>query len=125
MSDKMLYRKSSDETEVTRGYSPSHINASEFTERLAQFNEGLNAYKKNRNINYSIGDIKAIDSNGNELSSQQSEYFKDSKVRDENGNLIPVYYGTNDAGFTEFKRTSIAWWNANSFYSNYQGCSGA
>lgn len=42
----MLYRKSSDETEVTGGYSPSHINASELNERLAQLNERLNNRSK-------------------------------------------------------------------------------
>ena len=66
-----------------------------------------------------LGDAKkfSVDSNGNNLSPQQSEYFKDSKVRDENGNLIPVYHGTNDAGFTEFKRT-------NNFYTDSKEVAG-
>ena len=34
------------------------------------------------------------DSDGNELSEQQQEYFKDSKARDENGNLLVLYHGT-------------------------------
>lgn len=34
------------------------------------------------------------DSQGRELSPQQQEYFKDSKVRDENGKLLEVYHGT-------------------------------
>ena len=44
------------------------------------------------------------DSEGNELSKEQQEFFKDSKVRDENGNLLVVYHGTRKADFTEFKR---------------------
>ena len=44
------------------------------------------------------------DSEGNTLSEGQIEYFKDSKVRDENGNLLVVYHGTRKADFTEFKR---------------------
>lgn len=43
------------------------------------------------------------DSQGRELSPEQQEYFKDSKVRDENGNLLVVYHGTPQGGFTEFK----------------------
>lgn len=41
-------------------------------------------------IRYSLN----LDTEGNELSDQQQEYFKDSKVRDENGKLKPVYHGT-------------------------------
>ena len=44
------------------------------------------------------------DANGKELSEGQIEYFKDSKVRDENGNLLGVYHGTRKADFTVFKR---------------------
>jgi hypothetical protein len=33
-------------------------------------------------------------SDGKNLSKGQAEYFKDSKVRDENGNLLVVYHGT-------------------------------
>ena len=42
------------------------------------------------------------DSDGNHLTKQQQEFFKDSKVRDENGNLIPMYHGTNNPDFTVF-----------------------
>lgn len=41
------------------------------------------------------------DSEGRELSSTQREYFKNSKVVDENGHLIPVYHGTPST-FTVF-----------------------
>lgn len=47
---------------------------------------------------YSIMDT---DSTGRKLSPQQQEFFKDSKVRDEDGNLLVVYHGT-DADFTVF-----------------------
>ena len=45
------------------------------------------------------------DSLGNELSEGQIEYFKDSKIRDEKGRLIPVYHGSKSAGFTEFTKS--------------------
>ena len=43
------------------------------------------------------------DSLGNELSAEQQAFFKDSKVRDEDGNLLVVYHGT-DADFTVFEK---------------------
>lgn len=43
----------------------------------------------------------AKDNQGRTLTRQQQEYFKNSKVRDNNGNLKAVYYGT-DKKFTVF-----------------------
>lgn len=43
------------------------------------------------------------------LSAEQEEYFKDSKVRDENGNLKVMYHGTSKGGFTTF----------DTYYTNY------
>ena len=45
-----------------------------------------------------------VDSDGNKLTQQQAEYFKKSKVRDENGNLLKVYHGTTE-NFTVFDKT--------------------
>ena len=45
-----------------------------------------------------------IDSDGNKLTQQQAEYFKNSKVRDEGGNLLKVYHGTTE-NFTVFDKT--------------------
>ncbi len=42
------------------------------------------------------------DSDGNGLTKEQAEYFKNSKVRDENGNLKVMYHGTTNVSFTEF-----------------------
>lgn len=50
---------------------------------------------------FSLMNVPATDSTGRELSAEQREYFKDSKVRDEDGNLLVVYHGT-DADFTVF-----------------------
>lgn len=44
------------------------------------------------------------DSEGNELSPEQVKFFKNSKVRNENGNLTVVYHGTRKADFTVFNR---------------------
>ena len=54
----------------------------------------------NKNVKFSF----KVDSEGKELSKQQQEYFKDSKVRDEEGRLLVVYHGT-DTDFTVIDRT--------------------
>lgn len=41
----------------------------------------------------------SVDSEGNTLSEQQQEYFKDSKVRDAEGQLTPVYHGSSNEFF--------------------------
>ena len=43
------------------------------------------------------------DSEGNLLSSEQAEFFKNSKVRDEQGRLLVCYHGTKNPGFQEFE----------------------
>ena len=67
-----------------------------------------------------------LDSEGRELSREQQEFFKDSKVRDENGNLLTVYHGTEaNAGipkeywfsiFDEAKQGNNGSWFGNGFY---------
>lgn len=56
--------------------------------------------EKNKDIRFS----KRTDSEGRELSEQQQEFFKDSKVRDEEGRLLTVYHGS-DSEFFVFDRT--------------------
>lgn len=47
--------------------------------------------------------LKGMDSAGRQLTEQQQEYFKDSKVRDAEGNLRPMYQG-GTGSFTVFDR---------------------
>ena len=53
-------------------------------------------------IRYSLGETK--DNKGRQLTKGQEDYFKDSKARDDNGNLVTVYHTTTEAGpqFYEF-----------------------
>lgn len=62
---------------------------------------------KDGGVKYSLSDSK-----GRNLTKEQAEYFKDSKVRDAEGNLIPVYHGTFE-DFTVFDINKTA--NANIF----------
>jgi hypothetical protein len=52
-------------------------------------------------VKNSLKSADTTDSEGNPLTPEQVEFFKDSKVRDENGALIPVYHGTPNE-FTAF-----------------------
>lgn len=54
---------------------------------------------ENPDIRYSLKD-----SEGNKLSKAQQEYFAESKIRDEDGNLRVVYHGSAE-NFTVFDRT--------------------
>lgn len=56
---------------------------------------------KNDDIRYSLKD-----SEGKTLTEAQAEFFKDSKIRDENGNLLVVYHGS-PAKFTVFNHNKI------------------
>lgn len=68
--------------------STQNVNSSTSTRYSMQEN-------KNNTNNYKT------DSVGRTLTKQQQEYFKDSKVRDENGNLQVVYHGSPNQ-FTQF-----------------------
>lgn len=59
-------------------------------------------FTDNADIRYSKN--TSVDSEGNELTNEQQEYFKDSKVRDEDGNLLVVYHGSYE-DFTVFDKT--------------------
>ena len=64
--------------------------------------------KDHDDIRYSVDEnkgelVSAVDSEGNKLSKEQQDYFKDSKVRDEEGRLQVVYHGTV-SDFTVFDR---------------------
>ncbi len=48
------------------------------------------------------------DSDGRQLSAEQQEFFKDSKVRDADGNLMVMYHGSSaDTKFTVFERRPL------------------
>lgn len=60
------------------------------------------------NTKYSLSEAPKQDNQGRELTKEQQEYFKDSKVRDENGNLLTVYHGSkSDNSFTVFDKAKI------------------
>lgn len=77
------------------------------------------------------GDTKysLSDSDGKKLTKEQSEYFKDSKMRDDNGNLMVMYHGSQNAGFHIFDAkmsdddTSFFFVDRNDVAASYSGTS--
>lgn len=63
----------------------------------------------NPDIRYSISEnTPTQDNQGRELSKGQQEFFKDSKVKDENGNLLEVYHSTPTYGFNIFDAEKLS-----------------
>ena len=91
------YRRSNRGQEFGEELSVDKRQSSYNKERVS----GENGDRGNRRLKYSLKD-----SLGNELSAEQAEFFKDSKVRDDNGNLLVVYHGTNNEFYT-FDKTKI------------------
>lgn len=74
----------------------------------------MNAHE---NLRFSIN----VDNEGNQLNSDQQDYFKDSKVRDDAGNLLVMYHGTPQGGFTKF-RNGLTYFTSNPEYAQeYEG----
>ena len=67
------------------------------------------------------------DSDGKQLTKEQNEYFKDSKMRDDDGNLMVMYHGSQDAGFHVFDAkmsdddTSLFFVDRNDVAASYSG----
>lgn len=61
--------------------------------------------------------IQEVDSEGNPLTPEQVEFFRNSKVRDTDGTLLIVYHGSK-SHFTTFDKSKIKpWgWYGNGFY---------
>lgn len=82
----------------------SHGDGSEENQTDAHPNYGTSPISEERlaqnpdNVKYSLSD-----SDGRQLTKEQQEYFKDSKMRDENGNLKVMYHGTPNGNFTVFR----------------------
>lgn len=61
--------------------------------------------------------LKPTDSQGRELTPEQLEFFKDSKVVDEDGHLLVVYHGTPRGGFTQFRTDEGAYFTTDRDYA--------
>lgn len=68
--------------------------ADEFIEKEIKTNKEKNIEINSRDSRNRLKELDnssfSYDNQGRKLSKEQQEYFKDCKVRDENGNLVPV-----------------------------------
>lgn len=61
------------------------------------------AETQKRNEQRGVVQYSDRDTNGRELSKGQAEYFKNSTVRDENGNLLVMYHGSPKTDISSFR----------------------
>ena len=96
-------------------YYPDNVNDLPSLHRLSSFQYNENTQN---NVKYSVSNV---DNQGRELSKQQQEYFKDSKVRDEDGNLLEVYRG-DDNTINVFDREKAgirgSWYGAGFYFTS-------
>lgn len=72
---------------------------------LVTYDDNGDVIPLSKRFNFENDDIRyssEIDNEGNRLTEAQQDYFKDSKVRDKDGNLILMYHGTS-SNFTVFE----------------------
>lgn len=107
---KSEYRRYSNDSNVLPGRRTSNTDdtvSSGFTRQQSTNNTTDNIAKDNRNEQLENSKQSSFslskDNQGRTLSREQQEYFKDSKVRDENGNLLEVYHGSNADNITMFE----------------------
>lgn len=124
-------KKTSNNTSETSRASASIINNSIPQKTKSVKNTAINKSMQNNKNNTSNNTRsmkqntnKATDSEGRTLTKQQQEYFKESKVRDDDGNLQVVYHGTNNFGFTEFKRNVNFYTSREDVAKTYTGNNG-
>ncbi len=84
---------------VSQGNQKPSNSSSSIYNILQEIVNGKSLQKK-ETTQYSI----STDNQGRTLSKEQQDYFKDTKVVDDNGNLLVIYHGTRKADFTVFKR---------------------
>ena len=90
-------QKEESPTDVTTNKSPDVIHGNSSEDTLPQ-----QAAEVKGNVRYS----SRTDSTGRALSEAQAKYFENSEVRDEDGNLLPVYHRT-DSEFYRFDRNRL------------------
>ena len=141
LTDSILYTVENNEVyeqETLSKHNPSITEQEIFTNKDLKIKITNNKnIKKDTNKNASNDNVKTMkinntnqtfnssfDNQGRTLSKQQQEYFKNSKVRDENGNLQVVYHGTNNFGFTEFNRNFNYYTSREDIANTYTGNNG-
>lgn len=90
----------------TRLQLPFGLTTTDYTDSIAQ--------NQKNTTHFSLD----VDSEGRKLSEEQKKYFENSTVRDDNGNLLPMYHGTPNGDFTVFKN-DIQFFTPNRWYADF------
>lgn len=109
--DEILLEGNKPITEYIKSVTIPENSSQELINKLNELGIEINYYKpglsynetKEVNTEYSL----SKDSQGRELTPQQQEYFKDSKVRDNEGKLLEVFHGTTSGGFNIFDSSKL------------------
>lgn len=113
-----------DSFEIKESEPSTAVATNESPNAILESSDGGNVAQKGKNVKYSLSD-----SDGKQLTNEQQEFFKDSKMRDENGNLKVMYHGSQDAGFHVFDASmsddgkSFFFVDRNDVASSYSGTS--
>ena len=101
---------------ITNNIDPKYLQVKE-NGKWVNLTKSQYAKQNNQNTRYSLSE----DNNGRKLTEAQNEYFKDSKARDDNGNLVTVYHTTTDkvAQFNEFDPTGTDYYKFGDQVVNY------
>ena len=107
------------------GILPTDMSISDLVKGVNIFNYDTGQYQtyNDTDIKYSMQESvnNTQDSQGRELSKNQQEYFKDSVLRDENGNLQVYYNGGGDyTSFDNTKMSDQSKWGKGIYLSKYQ-----
>ena len=99
-------KKSTDDTLSSEKAADDTLSWEKAADDVEKALSGLKQQGVNRNEkikgNEKYNDLK--DSRGNDLSEEQREFFKESKMRDRDGKLQVMLHGTQSAGFHTFNR---------------------
>ena len=100
---KRMYEKAYSETRKTAA-QPKKTNSTTEADSNTKKGTALNPEVQSLDISDPVQNnvTEKEDSVNKELTEEQQEYFKDSKVRDEEGNLKVMYHGTSAGGHTMF-----------------------
>ena len=105
----VLYRRNGESTEIEQSHQRKVLKENDsgasVDSTVAQSETEVNPESQPR--------FSRQDSDGNNLTTEQQEYFKNSKVRDEQGRLLVMHHGTPYGGFTVFRSASYFTQNKN------------
>ena len=85
--------------EIKKAEPHTTASANELPNSILRDSDGGTVAQEEKKVNRKFS---LSDSNGKQLTDAQAEFFKDSVVRDDNGNLKVMYHGTSRGGFTVF-----------------------